>query len=241
MCPTRTFQKCYINDSIWLIDVLWALNVYVEYTYNSTGVYRPPGSGCSTPRTVPASVPAYTSVGSAEVRHGSSYTGHRIPWGGQLDVKMRGWPLGQYSYLVLSPHILRQPSHWLHWLHEPRQIWHWGDLGQTLTCFMSGTRRNLLTYEEGHQGTLCGRREGVISDEADCLLHYCPLEDGLEVWWEAGPWPAEEDQEEHRPGGGGHHGQTWVRGTSSDVTLTLARHWIRSPTHQELLLRNTLT
>ena len=206
----------------WLYMTKWCAmsSKCLCWIYNSTGVYRPPGSGCSTPRTGPASVPAYTSVGSAEVRHGSSYTGHRIPWGGQSDVKMRGWPLGQYSYLVLSPHILRQPSHWLHWLHEPRQIWHWGDLGQTLTCFMSGTIRNLLTYEEGHQGTLRGCREGVISDEADSLLHYCPLEDGLEVWWEAGPGPAEEDQEEHRPGGGGHHGQTWVRGTSSDVTLT---------------------
>lgn len=56
-----------------------------------------------------------------------------------------------------------------------------GPAAQTLTTFVSGTRRDLLTYEEGHQGTLCGRCEGVVSDEADGLLHYRPLEDGLEV------------------------------------------------------------
>ena len=84
MCPTRTIQIFYINDFIWLY---W-LAMYVEY--NSTGVCRPPGSGCSTGCTGPVSAPAYISACSAQARHGSSYTGSRIPWGIQSNVRSAG-------------------------------------------------------------------------------------------------------------------------------------------------------
>ena len=77
---------------------MWLVAIYVEY--NSTGVYRPPGSGCSTPRTGPASVPSYIFACSAEARHGSSYTGRRIPWGGQSNVRSEG---------VVKKRIVRNP------------------------------------------------------------------------------------------------------------------------------------
>ena len=94
---------------------MWLVAIYVEY--NSTGVYRPPGSGCSTPRTGPASVPSYIFACSAEARHGSSYSGRRIPWGGHANWRSGVWPVFLLGFIPTYP-----PGHWLHWLHEPRQI-----------------------------------------------------------------------------------------------------------------------
>jgi len=54
-----------------------------------------------------------------------------------------------------------------------------------LTALVTRAKADLtlggLTHEQGHYGTLCGRREDVISVEAHGLLHYCPLEDGLDI------------------------------------------------------------
>ena len=52
---------------------------WINAQYNSTGLCRPPDSGCSTARTCPASAPSYISVCSPEARHGSRCTGHRSP------------------------------------------------------------------------------------------------------------------------------------------------------------------